>query len=193
MMTSINSNNNMNTTTAASAGAKTLTKPKRPLSAYNLFYRFKRLKILEAHASGNDTEEFITKLMATPSGLEGDGIHNVSSPLSSSEYLKELRRNTIRETLVDNLNPNTSPRIHKAGNSKLNFLEMSKLMVTSWKGIDEFALSGEWLIFIVYMLFLFVKFIYCFGSIILCMILMHILCIIYSQISSLYPMQYLKN
>ena len=129
-----------------------MEKPKRPLSAYNLFYRYKRILILKV---SNDDTEFITKLMTTPPGLEGcvcgDGIHNVSSPLSSSEYLKELRRNTIRETLVDNLNPNTSPRIHKAGNSKLNFLEMSKLMVVSWKGIDEFALSGEWLICIVYM------------------------------------------
>ena len=167
-MASINSNNNMNTTTAASAGAKTLTKPKRPLSAYNLFYRFKRQKILEAHASGNDTEELITKLMTTPPGLEGCGDGN--SPLSSSEYLKERRRNTIRETLVDNLNPNTSRRSHRTGNSKLNFLEMSKLMVASWKGIDEFALSGEWLICIVYYVVLFVKLIYCFCCIILCMI-----------------------
>ena len=130
---------------------KKTEKPKRPLSAYNLFYRYKRILILKV---SNDDTEFITKLMTTPPGLEGffgDGIHNVSSPLSSSEYLKERRRNTIRETLVGNLNPNTSPRIHKAGNSKLNFLEMSKLMVVSWKGIDEFALSGEWLICIVYM------------------------------------------
>ena len=89
---------------------KKMEKPKRPLSAYNLFYRYKRILILKV---SNDDTEFITitKLMTTPPGLEGcgDGIHNVSSPLSSSEYLKERRRNTIRETLVDNLNPNTSP------------------------------------------------------------------------------------
>ena len=124
-----------------------MEKPKRPLSAYNLFYRYKRILLLSQVS--NDDTEFI---MTTPPGLEGCG-DGISSPLSSSEYLKERRRNTIRETLVDNLNPNTSPRIHKAGNSKLNFLEMSKLMVASWKGIDEFALSGEWLICIVYMLF----------------------------------------
>jgi len=164
---------------------KKIEKPKRPLSAYNLFYRYKRILLLN-EVSNDDTD----KLMTTPPGLEGINIYNVSSPLSSSEYLKERRRNAIRETLVDNLNPNTSPRIHKAGNSKLNFLEMSKLMVASWKGIDEFALSGEWLICIVYMLFYL-----CFGSIILCMIN---LCISYahkfnSQISSLYPMQCLKN
>ena len=129
---------------------KKMEKPKRPLSAYNLFYRYKRILLLKEQIN-DDTD--ITKLMKTPPGLECGIERNVSSPLSSSEYLKERRRNTIRETLVDNLNPNTSPRIHKAGNSKLNFLEMSKLMVTSWKGIDEFALSGEWLICIVYMLF----------------------------------------
>jgi len=127
-----------------------MEKPKRPLSAYNLFYRYKRILLLQV---SNDDTEFITKLMTTtPPGLEGFG-DGISSPLSSSEYLKERRRNTIRKTLVDNLNPNTSPRSHRSGNSKLNFLEMSKLMVASWKGIDEFALSGEWLICIVYMLF----------------------------------------
>ena len=128
---------------------KKMEKPKRPLSAYNLFYRYKRILLLNQVSSSND----VTKLIMTTPGLEG-----ISSPLSSSEYLKELRRNAIRETLVDNLNPNTSPRIHKAGNSKLNFLEMSKLMVASWKGIDEFALSGEWLICIDYMLFYLLNF-----------------------------------
>ena len=135
---------------------KKMEKPKRPLSAYNLFYRYKRILLLKVSKSNDDTEFITTKLMTTPPGLEGcgDGIYNVSSPLSSSGYLKERRRNTIRETLVDNLNPNTSRRNHRAaGNSKLNFLEMSKLMVASWKGIDEFALSGEWLICIVYMFF----------------------------------------
>ena len=108
-----------------------MEKPKRPLSAYNLFYRYKRILLLKV--SNDVNTEFINRLIMTKPGLEGgDGIDdNVS------------RRDNIRETLVDNLNPNTSRRNHRAGNSKLSFLEMSKLMVASWKDIDDFSLSGE--------------------------------------------------
>ena len=133
-----------------------MKKPKRPLSAYNLFYRYKRILLLKV--SNDVNTEFITKLMTTPPGLEGCG-GGIDDNVS--------RRNNIRETLVDNLNPNTSRRNHRAGNSKLSFLEMSKLMVASWKDIDDFSLSGEVNVH-VFAFLCGVLFLYCMYDISLC-------------------------
>ena len=138
-MTSINnSNNNMNTTTAASAaGAKTLTKPKRPLSAYNLFYRFKRQKILEAHASGNDSKEAIIAILSSLPGLEDYSPSSLVSTLSPAQ-VSELSKQEIRSALLPNLSPNdTRKRTHRKSHGAMSFLEMNKVMVASWKSVDE--------------------------------------------------------
>jgi len=137
-MTSINNNNNMNTTTAASAAvAKTLTKPKRPLSAYNLFYRFKRQKILEAHASGNDSKEAIIAILSSLPGLEDYSPSSLVSTLSPGQ-VSELSKQEIRSALLPNLSPNdTRKRTHRKSHGAMSFLEMNKVMVASWKSVDE--------------------------------------------------------
>ena len=47
-------------------------KPKRPLSTFNLFYKYKRAKILEARrkCDGNEYKEIIQQLVNAMPGLE---------------------------------------------------------------------------------------------------------------------------
>lgn len=49
---------------------QTLTRPKRTLSAYNLFYRFKRQTVLKAVARGVVDKEEITRLIKAAPGTE---------------------------------------------------------------------------------------------------------------------------
>ena len=118
-----------------------MEKPKRPLSSYNLFYRFKRAKILEAHANGGDeSTDTIHKLIMAVPGLEDYPAIDDESALSSPE-LKEHRRNVIRSALLDNLVPTETKRSHRKSHGAMNFLEMNKIMCASWKSIDEYSLS----------------------------------------------------
>jgi len=137
MTSSINNNNNNMNTTTASADAKTLTKPKRPLSAYNLFYRFKRQKILEAHASGNDSKEAIIAILSSLPGLEDYSPSSLVSTLTPAQ-VSELSKQEIRSALLPNLSPNdTRKRTHRKSHGAMSFLEMNKVMVASWKSVDE--------------------------------------------------------
>jgi len=54
----------------AAAATKDDNRPKRPLSSYNLFYRFKRLKLLEAYDRGETSKEATRRLIAATPGLE---------------------------------------------------------------------------------------------------------------------------
>ena len=113
-------------------------RPKRPLSAYNLFYRFKRDKLLQAYKSGNDSKEDINQLIMAVPGLED--YPGVDMP---PEHLKELRRSEIRSVLHgDSLSPkDTRNRSHRKSHGALSFLEMNKVMVASWKSADDFSRS----------------------------------------------------
>ena len=104
--------------TASPSAAKTLTKPKRPLSAYNLFYRFKRAKILEAHNAGDDSAETINRLISAVPGLEE---HANVAALTLDE-VRELSRTEIRAALVDNLSPkDTTKRTHRKSHGEFSF------------------------------------------------------------------------
>mmetsp|Transcript_18999 Transcript_18999/g.40067 ORF Transcript_18999/g.40067 Transcript_18999/m.40067 type:complete len:521 (-) Transcript_18999:92-1654(-) len=117
---------------------KTIEKPKRPLSAYNLFYRFKRSKVVEATKNGSESKEEITKLITAVPGLE-----EYPSVAMSSEHSEEIRRSRIRSELLQNLYPkDTSRRSHrKSHGGVLSFLEMTDLISASWKSIDDYTRS----------------------------------------------------
>jgi len=116
-----------------------MKRPKRPLSSYNLFYRFKRDKILEARKNGDESLETINRLIAAVPGLEDHPslINNISP-----EQVNDFRRKEIRAAMQENLSPKDNRnRSHRKSHGALSFLEMSKLMVTRWKSIDDLSRS----------------------------------------------------
>ena len=126
-------------------------KPKRPLSAYNLYYRYKRTKVLKAMDTfqinnTEDNKDDITKKMvnavitATP-GLED--YPNMAHNKPESDLIKSICRTEIQSVLENKLNPSemTKNRVHRKSHGHFNFTEMSKLMCESWKGIDAFTKS----------------------------------------------------
>lgn len=128
---------------ARNTSDNTPPKPKRPLSAYNLYYRQKRAKILEANTAGDNSRETILRIMQTTPGLEDYHNHAIAlTTLYTSSALAELSRANIRAALLDNLTPNeNSKRSHRKTSSALNFLEMNKIMVSSWKAVDDITRS----------------------------------------------------
>lgn len=127
------------------SGKKDPERPKRPLSSYNLFYRFKRTKVLEAQENGDYTKETIFRIITSIPGLEDHptltpNSNTSTTDLLSSHPLKQIRREAIRSSLKENLTPkDTTKRTHRKSHGAMSFLEMNKLMCTSWKGIDEFS------------------------------------------------------
>lgn len=118
----------------------TPTRPKRPLSAYNLFYRFKRGKIIELqphHGNGSEEHKEIVRqiVMAAP-GLEE------YPTIRSDDAMKELRRDIIRSALVNNLSPgDNSKRSHRKTHGAMGFIEMNQIMCSAWKAVDDFGRS----------------------------------------------------
>ena len=120
-------------------------RPKRPLSAFNLYYRYKRTKIIEAYESSSsftsdsiDTpmcKEKIQALITATPGLES--VTNLTD--IPPERVPEIARTEIHSALKDNLSPtNARERQHRKTNGVgMTFVEMSKVMSTAWKCIDE--------------------------------------------------------
>ena len=136
-----------------------MTKPKRPLSAFNLFYRFKRQIVLNAISSSLGDKDDIVRLVTCSPGLEHATPDDIAAkmaeaaPKPDSEEgerrqtltpLQALRNSGIRADLKNNLLPrDTRDRAHRTNSSAMNgamsFLELGKLMNSSWKEVDAFA------------------------------------------------------
>ena len=80
------------------AGSK--PKTKRPLTSYNMYFRFKRQKVLEAVAAGGDRDE-IRRIVSIPPGLERQP--PAATAGGSTRALNELRRAAIWGDLGDDL------------------------------------------------------------------------------------------
>lgn len=140
-MTPSSSNINNNSVASRVGPAALLVKPKRPLSSYNLFYRFKREKIIEL---GNTSKAAITSMINAPPGLED--CYTAPPPNATSDEINTLRNHNIRKDMEHNLSPReTSTRRHRKNTSAINggmsFLELGKLMNASWQNCDDVAKS----------------------------------------------------
>ncbi|KAL9188133.1 hypothetical protein ACHAXT_006511 [Thalassiosira profunda] len=124
--------------TAAAAANKIPERPRRPLTAYNLFYRYKRAKIREAKKRGDDSREAIVRTIKRLTGLEGHSWDAIVD-MSRAE-VNALCRAEIRSVLIENLTPrDTTRRSHKSQHGAMSFLELSRAMIDAWKEIDPFS------------------------------------------------------
>ena len=129
---------------ASSSSAKSANKPKRPLSAYNLFYRYKRVKILESKENGDDSKETLHRLIAATPGLEG-----YPTTRKKPENEKELRRNVIRSALLNKLTPqDNTKRPHRKSFGAMSFVEMNRFICDSCKFISYVAVCFIIFIFV---------------------------------------------
>lgn len=131
---------------ASSTQLLAMQKPKRPLSAFNLFYRFKRQKVLAAIAeSSNISELNITRLIQCPPGLEhlDDDATSSLNAQQTSETINAYRRANIVRDLEGHRNArDTKARAHrkdKGLSGAISFVQMGKLMNSSWKACDDVA------------------------------------------------------
>ena len=114
---------------SSASTTSTAAKPKRPLSAYNLFYRYKRVKILESKENGDDSKETLHRLISATPGLEG-----YPTTLMLPENEKELRRNVIRSALLNKLTPqDNTKRPHRKSFGAISFVEMNRSICDSCK------------------------------------------------------------
>jgi len=135
----------MNNPTAATAALSVanIEKPKRPLSAFNLFYRYKRqhiIRLLKSNAEGSVDKDTIRRLIKTPPGLEYNYTLIVASVASTQAEIDALRRHHICIELKNLQARDLKTRAHrKSMNCPIGFVELSKLMNSSWKDCDDVA------------------------------------------------------
>lgn len=127
----------------AKAKAKERSKPGiRPLSAYNLFFRFKRQQLLHACEEADPDKATVEFIVNCTPGLEFVSKEAVS--VLPDEDLEKFRSDRIRAALEDKLTPNqeeNSKRVHRKTkfNHGLSFLDMSRLISASWKECDDLS------------------------------------------------------
>ncbi|KAL7456813.1 hypothetical protein ACHAWC_008290 [Mediolabrus comicus] len=123
------------------------TKPKRPLSAFNLFYRYKRSLL---SGVGNISNDIVQNIITCPAGLENEKdtlstqpkIDTNSILTPSTDNINEKRRSKIRSALDGNILPaDTSKRRHRktVNGPSMDFVEMGRMMTDAWKSTDTYG------------------------------------------------------
>jgi hypothetical protein len=114
------------------SAVKSKTPRKRPLTSYNIYYRFKRSRII---SSGKADKESILKLIAVAPGFED---------ISPDDFVKlnpkdafAIRRGIVRKEMLGNLLPFEGRRPHRKRHGMMSFIEMSRAMCDHWKAVDE--------------------------------------------------------
>jgi len=144
----------MDASSSSSAITPALTKPKRPLSGYNLFYRYKRNKVLDATV--NQSNACLQKTSPTPKEDKANlilirsiitslpGLEGISQDHAIWSFpaprVNELRASNVRAAMEGKLfpNENTRNRLHRKVHG-MGFVEMGKIMRDMWAGADRFT------------------------------------------------------
>ncbi|KAL7460421.1 hypothetical protein ACHAXS_000872 [Conticribra weissflogii] len=106
----------------------------KPLSAYNLFFQYNRIKLLESTdgkvVAPSDLEP------SSPPGLEGI---DPNSPLLSApdDDIRRHRMEVIEHTLDNSPFSSKEKRSKKSSQGSMTFLEMSNYMSKKWNDADE--------------------------------------------------------
>lgn len=137
--------NNSTATTRIISSANDIQKPRRPLSSFNLFYRYKRQHIIRLLASSNTDDvdkDTIRRLIKTAPGLEEYYNTTAATRYASSTQAEvdTLRRHRICYELKNLQARDHTKRLHrKSMNGIFTFVELNKVMQTGWKECDDLA------------------------------------------------------
>jgi len=110
-------------------------KAKRPLTPYNLFFRFHRIKIIQASSSGINDRSSILQLVKAKPGLEDTPAVELER-MNPSE-MHAISRGIVRQEMQDKLLPFDGKRSHRKIPGTMGFADMSRLMCDEWKLVDE--------------------------------------------------------
>jgi hypothetical protein len=113
------------------------SRPKRPLTPYNIFYRFKRAKIIQAISTPSRTVDkaAILKLVRAIPGLEDMSSSELN--LLHPQDIFHTSRDIVRREMKDNLLPFEGKRVHrKTHPGMIEFIEMGRMMCAQWKLVD---------------------------------------------------------
>eukprot|EP00956_Cyclotella_meneghiniana_P027826 scaffold63419_cov52-Cyclotella_meneghiniana.AAC.4 len=117
----------------------TIKKGKRPLTPYNLFFRYKRIKIIQASSSGISSRSSILKLVRSVPGLENRTTFALELMLPQEKHA--LGRAAVRQEMRDKLLPFEGKRAHRKTPGTMAFADMSRMMYDEWKLLDESSKS----------------------------------------------------
>ena len=121
-----------------------MEKPKRPLSSYNLYCRYKHIVLCEVLQSRSDSDVAVDvcALLRCDVGMEGDDGRDRS--YFNKVEKDSLRRQKVRSVLQNNLLPNLKRRRHRKSHGLfqyLSFKDVSNILSNSWKTVDPFLVA----------------------------------------------------